>query len=64
MGNVGNGLLAEPVVGFVKVVGVGIASSVVCAGNRIKELFMDPVVQLFSLHISTSRAYSTIWQAN
>ena len=34
--------------------------SVVYAVNRVKVLFIDPVVQLFSLHISTLRPYSTI----
>ena len=60
VGNVDNESLAEPVVGFLGAVGVGISSnevspaSVVHTGRSVKGLFVDPVVQLFSLYISTS----------
>ena len=62
VGNVDNESAAEPVVCFLGAVGVGIFSnevtpaSVVHAGRTVKGLFVDPVVQLFSLNISTPRA--------
>ena len=60
VGNVDSESLAEPVVGFHGAVGVGIFSnevfpaSVVHTGRSVKGLFVDPVMQLFSLYISTS----------
>ena len=60
MGNVDNESLAEPVVGFLGAVGIGVFSnevppaSVVHAGRSVIGLFVDPVVHLFSLYISTS----------
>ena len=66
--NLDNESLGEPVVAFLGTVGVGILSnevspaSVVHAGRSVKGLSVEPDVQLFSLHISTSGHQYTIWK--
>ena len=61
MDNVDSESLAEPIVGLLGAIGVGVCSNevpfanVVYAGRSVKGLFVDSVVQLFPSSISTSR---------